>query len=368
MRQEGQRQQHQHQQQQHQPQHQSQQQQQHLYQQEGQQSPVRMEGNGRNTGMRQDQRSPYEKNSPRSRMDRPSPSFTSPNSEAAAGSYDNTADAARNNPGIPHGAGIPPLPNNHRRTMEPNLPHNAPAIGNRPANTNANTNTNIHTNGRTYDPSARPHQHQTNANDPSLTQNTNQNPYQSPTQQQQQQQPRHQQQQRQNRMQQLHQRPSRPARTSSPPTSTKPDPSQNPNLEEFNKDLIFTGLKRLYRKKILPLELSSKYGHFHSPPLSPSDFEAKPMVLLLGQYSVGKTSFIKYLLGSNFPGMRIGPEPTTDRFTAILHGRTEKIVPGAALCSQTDRPFRGLSPFGNNFLSRLEGAELDAPILQNVTH
>jgi len=91
------------------------------------------------------------------------------------------------------------------------------------------------------------------------------------------------------------------------------------------------------------------------------------MVLLLGQYSVGKTSFIKYLLGSNFPGMRIGPEPTTDRFTAILHGRTEKIVPGAALCSQTDRPFRGLSPFGNNFLSRLEGAELDAPILQNVT-
>lgn len=91
------------------------------------------------------------------------------------------------------------------------------------------------------------------------------------------------------------------------------------------------------------------------------------MVLLLGQYSVGKTSFIKYLLGSNFPGMRIGPEPTTDRFTAILHGRTEKIVPGAALCSQTDRPFRGLSPFGNNFLSRLEGAELDSPILHNVT-
>ena len=42
---------------------------------------------------------------------------------------------------------------------------------------------------------------------------------------------------------------------------------------------------------------------------------AKPQVLLIGQYSVGKTSFIRYLLGRDFPGQRIGPEPTTDRFT-----------------------------------------------------
>ncbi len=44
-------------------------------------------------------------------------------------------------------------------------------------------------------------------------------------------------------------------------------------------------------------------------------FVAKPQVLLIGQYSVGKTSFIRYLLGRDFPGQRIGPEPTTDRFT-----------------------------------------------------
>lgn len=138
-------------------------------------------------------------------------------------------------------------------------------------------------------------------------------------------------------------------------------------LESFDKDLIFQGLKRMYRKKILPLEVSSKYGHFHSPPLSPSDFDAKPMVLLLGQYSVGKTSFIRYLLGRDFPGIRVGPEPTTDRFTCIMHGDMDKIIPGAALCSQADRPFRGMSPFGNNFLSKLEGVEMDAPILRNIT-
>ena len=138
-------------------------------------------------------------------------------------------------------------------------------------------------------------------------------------------------------------------------------------LADFDKDMIFKGLKKMYRKKIMPLEISSRYGHFHSSPLSPSDFEAKPMVLLLGQYSVGKTSFIRYLLGRDFQGMRIGPEPTTDRFVSIMHGRSDKIVPGAALCSQADRPFRGLSPFGNNFLSRFEGVEMDSPILRNIT-
>jgi N-terminal EH-domain containing protein len=73
------------------------------------------------------------------------------------------------------------------------------------------------------------------------------------------------------------------------------------DLSAFDKEYILKGLARLYRKKILPLELSSRYGHFHSPPLSPSDFDAPPMILLLGQYSVGKTSFVKYLLGRDFP-------------------------------------------------------------------
>ncbi|GKY91155.1 hypothetical protein MPSEU_000088300 [Mayamaea pseudoterrestris] len=139
------------------------------------------------------------------------------------------------------------------------------------------------------------------------------------------------------------------------------------DLSTFDKEFILRGLARLYRKKILPLELASRYGHFHSPPLSPSDFDAPPMILLLGQYSVGKTSFVKYLLGRDFPGIRVGPEPTTDRFTTVLWGHSDKIVPGAALCSQSDRPFTGLSPFGNNFLSRLEGVELNSPLLKNVT-
>lgn len=33
-----------------------------------------------------------------------------------------------------------------------------------------------------------------------------------------------------------------------------------------------------------------------------SDFDAKPMVMLLGQYSTGKTTFIKHLLKNSYPG------------------------------------------------------------------
>lgn len=144
------------------------------------------------------------------------------------------------------------------------------------------------------------------------------------------------------------------------------------DLSQVDKDLIFEGLKQLYRKKVLPLEIASKFAHFASPPMGPSDFDAKPMVLILGQYSVGKTSFIRSLLQQDFPGQRIGPEPTTDRFTAIMHAdsgaqQSSRLLPGHALVMQASKPFRGLATFGNNFLSKFEGAEVNAPILKNIT-
>ncbi len=147
------------------------------------------------------------------------------------------------------------------------------------------------------------------------------------------------------------------------------NPSED--MSNMDKDVIFEGLKQLYQKKVLPLEVASKYAHFGSPPMGPSDFDAKPMVLILGQYSVGKTSFIRSLLQRDFPGQRIGPEPTTDRFTAIMHSppgdEYGRQIPGHALVMQTTKPFRGLSSFGNNFLCKFEGVEVAASVLKNIT-
>lgn len=127
------------------------------------------------------------------------------------------------------------------------------------------------------------------------------------------------------------------------------------------------GLKEYYFKYILPIEKAYNFDKFSQPYLTEADFLAKPMVLLCGQYSVGKTTFIRYLLERDFPGMRIGPEPTTDKFCAIMYGAQERIVPGNAAAVQSDKPFKNLEKFGMAFLNRFECSEVPAPILEHIT-
>jgi len=138
---------------------------------------------------------------------------------------------------------------------------------------------------------------------------------------------------------------------------------------------VATGLKKLYKSKLRPLEDQYKFSDFHSPPLDDADFDSKPMILLIGQYSTGKTTFIRYLLEQDFPGMRIGPEPTTDCFISIMHGDKDKttgqinegVIPGNALVIDKTKPFRALSSFGNAFLSRLQCSQLKNEVLQSIS-
>jgi GTPase SAR1 family protein len=130
---------------------------------------------------------------------------------------------------------------------------------------------------------------------------------------------------------------------------------------------VIEELKRLYKAKIQPLEQLYKFDMFHTPCISDAEFDSKPQVMLVGQYSVGKTTFIRYLLGRDFPSMRIGPEPTTDRFTALMDGPEERTIYGNSLAVMADQPYRGLQRFGNLFLQRFEGVQLPSPVLRNIT-
>lgn len=132
-------------------------------------------------------------------------------------------------------------------------------------------------------------------------------------------------------------------------------------------DNVVGGLKDIYKRKLLPLEEHYLFHEFHSPPLNDADFEAKPMILLVGQYSTGKTTFIKYLLEKDFPGIRIGPEPTTDRFIAVMHGEQESIIPGNALVVDPKRQFRPLGKFGNAFLNRFQSSVVNSEVLKSLT-
>lgn len=140
------------------------------------------------------------------------------------------------------------------------------------------------------------------------------------------------------------------------------------HLDKSSKFKSIThGLKDIYFNKIKPLEELTSFERFYSPSLTEAEIEAKPTVLLLGQYSTGKTTFITHLLGSNYPGSHIGPEPTTDKFVAVTHGLDERIIPGNAAVVQNDKPFKTLSQFGTLFLSKFQVSCAPLALLKDIT-
>lgn len=141
-----------------------------------------------------------------------------------------------------------------------------------------------------------------------------------------------------------------------------PDPSAVPPLLQV--------MQTVYNDKILPLERAIQFARLsEAPDLTEAYFYAKPLVLVVGQYSTGKSTLITHLLRSAYPGVRIGPEPTTDRFVVVMSGPSRQVLPGFALCSDRSRPFAQLQRFGTGFMERFEGAlipESEAPILESL--
>ncbi|OWM90831.1 hypothetical protein CDL15_Pgr011591 [Punica granatum] len=105
---------------------------------------------------------------------------------------------------------------------------------------------------------------------------------------------------------------------------------------------VMDGLKRLYVKKLRPLEATYHFNDFVSPFLTSSDFDAKPMA-------------------------QIGPEPTTDRFVVVMSGPDERSIPGNTVAVQADTPFAGLTTFGSAFLSKFQCSQMPHPLLEHVT-
>ena len=70
---------------------------------------------------------------------------------------------------------------------------------------------------------------------------------------------------------------------------------------------------RVHISQVRPIEEAFKFAHFFSPFMTESDFDAKPSILLLGQYSTGKVwnvwggtspigEYLQYTCGHCFGG------------------------------------------------------------------
>jgi len=75
----------------------------------------------------------------------------------------------------------------------------------------------------------------------------------------------------------------------------------------------------------------------------------------------------RYLIEKDYPGIRIGPEPTTDKFMVVMGGEKEQSIPGNALVSDPTKQFVDLSRFGNKFLKKLHCGIVDTPLLRSIT-
>ena len=148
---------------------------------------------------------------------------------------------------------------------------------------------------------------------------------------------------------------------------TKKEKKRQAKVDAKTVTGIVDGLKLLYKTKIKPLEEAYKFGSFYGPLLTDGDFDGKPNVLLLGQYSTGKTTFIQHLLKRPYPGAHIGPEPTTDRFVVLTHGLDDRTTPGNTIAVDSALPYTGLQSVGTGFLSKFEGSQCDAELLNSVS-
>ena len=93
----------------------------------------------------------------------------------------------------------------------------------------------------------------------------------------------------------------------------------------------------------------------------------KPIVLILGNYSSGKSTFINELLGHEI--QRTGQAPTDDSFTIITApgpDDTAGEVRGVALVNDDRLPFTSCKKYGEQFTAHFTTKPVDSPQLENM--
>ncbi len=113
-------------------------------------------------------------------------------------------------------------------------------------------------------------------------------------------------------------------------------------------------------------EIFEKYDHDLADILRPLKW--KPIVLLIGNYSSGKSTFINEFLGRQI--QRTGQAPTDDSFTVITapegSSGKEGEVTGPTLVNDEHLPFGNLRRFGEKFLSHFAMKRVDAESVRDI--
>jgi GTPase SAR1 family protein len=120
-------------------------------------------------------------------------------------------------------------------------------------------------------------------------------------------------------------------------------------------------IRACYDDPLIPL---SRQFRFRNPPTL-GELHRPPQVLLLGNHSSGKSTFINYLLGDDV--QRTGVAPTDDGFTIITHGPAPAELDGHAVVSNPNLPYEGLRHFGDALVSHVRLKLRTCELLRSVT-
>lgn len=141
--------------------------------------------------------------------------------------------------------------------------------------------------------------------------------------------------------------------------------AQNEALAKI-ADKTLNDLKKIYENAIKPLETLYKYRDLSNRHFGDPEIFSKPLVVLMGPWSGGKSTIINYLTGNEFTdfSLKTGAEPSLPHFNILTHGETEEVLDGTQLSA--DWTFSGLQKFGQGLTDRLRGLKLPSKLLEKV--
>jgi len=134
-------------------------------------------------------------------------------------------------------------------------------------------------------------------------------------------------------------------------------------------DTLRSELVDMVKDNLSPVAI--EYGYSEAP--LEANIKWRPLVLVIGNYSSGKSTLINEFLGGNI--QTTGQAPTDDSFTVITHDdsvsdqmsvRNTEERDGKFLLNDPDYPFEALKKHGQRFASHFRLKKVNSPFLKHL--
>jgi len=127
-------------------------------------------------------------------------------------------------------------------------------------------------------------------------------------------------------------------------------------------------LKKVYETSIKSLEKEYKYKELSNRHFGDPEMFNKPLIVLMGPWSGGKSTMMNYLLGTEYTknAFRSTAEPSPGfNFNIAMYGEREEEVDGTEMSAEW--AFSSLQKFGQEFLKKLRGKKMPNKLLERAT-